>query len=128
MNRRSLITRAAGSAALAALLATGGLALPMAAQARNVDIVITAPPPLRAERIPPPRRGYVWAPGHWEWQRNHHVWVGGTWMRARPGYVYHAPQWQQRDGRWAYDGGRWDRDGDGVPNRFDRQPGNPNRR
>ena len=28
---------------------------------------------------------------------------------------------------WEYSAGRWDRDGDGVPNRADRRPNNPNR-
>jgi hypothetical protein len=45
-----------------------------------------------------------------------------------------ADNWVERDGRWAYQAGRWergnrnrDRDGDGVPNRMDRAPNNPNR-
>ncbi|MDA7418921.1 YXWGXW repeat-containing protein [Xenophilus arseniciresistens] len=145
----STLSRITLSTAAAALLSLGGFALPTAAQAQaviNVQIG-QAPPPPRFERVPPPRRGYVWAPGHWEWQRGGHVWVGGTWLRARPGYAYHAPQWVERDGRWDYRAGRWDRsggggdrdhdgvrnrhdrdrDGDGVPNRYDRKPNNRNR-
>jgi hypothetical protein len=94
-----------------------------------VVIVREAPPPLRAERVPAPRRGYVWAPGHWEWRNHHHAWVGGTWLRARHGYAYRAPTWQERDGRWAMSRGTWvrgDRDGDGIPNRYDNRPNNPN--
>ena len=72
-------------------------------------------------------------------------------MKARPGYVYTQPTWQERNGRWDWRGGEWrrdnghynngrrddryygegrrnDRDGDGVPNRYDQQPGNPYRR
>ena len=86
-----------------------------------------APPPPRFERVPPPRRGFVWAPGHYEWRGGRHVWVGGYWVRARPGYAYRAPAWRQDGGRWVYSAGRWDRDGDGVPNRYDRRPNNPYR-
>jgi len=117
---------------LAALVAGafGSISLPASA---DVVVVQTAPPPPRAERVPPPRRGYVWAPGHWEWRGGHHVWVDGSWMRERRGYVYHAPTWVERDGRWVMERGSWvrgggrDRDGDGVPNRYDARPNNPNR-
>lgn len=117
---------------LAALVAGsfGSIALPAGA---DVVVVQTAPPPPRTERVPPPRRGYVWAPGHWEWRGGHHVWVNGSWLRERRGYVYHAPTWVERDGRWVMERGAWvrgggrDRDGDGVPNRYDARPNNPNR-
>ncbi|RYF78413.1 MAG: hypothetical protein EOO29_19610 [Comamonadaceae bacterium] len=138
----SKLSRITLSTATAALLSLGGFALPTAAQAQpviNVQIG-QAPPPARFERVPPPRRGQVWAPGHWEWQRGRHVWVRGTWIKARPGYAYRAPEWRERDGRWEYNRGRWDRDhdgvrnrndrdrdGDGVPNRRDDRPNNPNR-
>jgi hypothetical protein len=44
-----------------------------------------------------------------------------------------APNWVERDGHWVMERGRWDRggrhdrDGDGVPNRMDEHPNNPNR-
>ena len=34
------------------------------------------------ERVPPPRRGYVWVPGHWAWRRGRYVWVRGGWVAA----------------------------------------------
>jgi len=113
---------------IAALLAGsfGSIAIPAGAQI----IVDHAPPPPRDERVPPPRHGYVWAPGHWEWRHGNHVWVRGTWLRERRGYVYHAPNWVERDGHWVMERGGWrrhDRDGDGVPNRLDDHPNNPNR-
>jgi hypothetical protein len=114
------------AAALAGSLGT--VALP--ASAAGVIIVHTAPPPLRDEVVPEPRHGYVWVPGYWDWRHNHHVWVAGTWVRERHGYVYVAPEWRERDGRWEMERGRWargDRDHDGVPNRADREPDNPNR-
>jgi hypothetical protein len=89
-----------------------------------------APPPPREEAVPPPRAGYVWTGGHWDWRNNRHHWVGGNWLRERRGYRYNQPAWVERNGRWNMERGNWrrgDRDGDGVPNRFDRAPNNPNR-
>ena len=112
----------------AVLLPIGAITLPTAAQAQPAVMWLkTPPPPPRAERVPPPRRGDVWAPGHYETRGNRYVWVRGEYVRARPGYAYRAPEWRERDGRWEYSRGRWDRDGDGVPNRNDRRPSNPNR-
>ncbi len=112
---------------LAALIAGsfGAVTIPVSAA---VVIVRTAPPPPREERMPEARRGYVWAPGHWEWRHNRHTWIGGSWLRERRGYVYHAPEWQEHDGRWQMQRGNWargDKDGDGVPNGQDRHPNNP---
>lgn len=113
-------------AATIALLSLSTLAtVPSVAQAQIV--VQVAPPPPRYERVPPPRRGQVWAPGHWEWRGHRHVWVQGHFLRARPGYAYREPRWDQRGDRWEMRRGGWDRDGDGVPNGADRKPNNPRR-
>lgn len=125
----------------ATLLSLGAITIPTVAQAQPGSIIVqVAPPQPRAERMPPPRRGYVWAPGHYEWRGNNHVWMRGYWVQARPGYAWRAPEWRERDGRWEYRQGAWDRDGDGirnrndrdrdgdgVRNRNDRRPNNPNR-
>jgi len=113
---------------LAAMLAAsiGSVTVPASA----AIIVQVAPPPLREEVAPSPRRGYVWVAGHWGWRNQHHQWVKGTWIRERRGYVYNQPTWVEREGRWHMESGSWrrgDRDGDGVPNRLDRAPDNPNR-
>ncbi|HKA45950.1 MAG TPA: hypothetical protein VKF40_28430 [Burkholderiales bacterium] len=120
---------------ISALIAAGTLgtaAAPLtSAAASNVEVYVnTAPPSPRYERVPAPRDGYVWAPGHWRWSDNRYryVWVGGHWERTRPGYSYRAPHWVERDGRWHYRPAQWDRDGDGVPNRYDAHPDNPYRR
>jgi hypothetical protein len=94
-------------------------------------IIRVAPPELRVESVPAAREGYLWAPGYWDWRREHHTWVKGSWKRERPGYMYHQPNWEQRDGNWHMQRGNWsrkDRDGDGVPNRVDNQPDNPYRK
>ena len=135
MNRIKLSLLAAVMAASVGNIATSAAAVDISVQ--------IAPPTPRYEAVPPPRHGYVWVPGYWDWRGQRHVWVGGTWARERPGYSYRAPRWEQRDGRWALNRGDWvrgdrdhdgipnradrDRDGDGVPNRRDRQPDNPRR-
>lgn len=65
-----------------------------------------------------------------------------VYVRPAPVYVHPAPRAHgyaygrdnyYRHGHGHYDrrdyrGARWDRDGDGVPNRYDRRPNNPYRR
>lgn len=122
--KKIVLSLAMGAASIVAL---GAFTVPTVAQAQPAIIIQTAPPPPRFERVPPPRRGFVWAPGHWEWRGHRHAWVPGVWVRARPGYAYRQPEWRQNDGRWEMRRGGWDRDGDGVPNRYDRHPNNPYR-
>jgi hypothetical protein len=116
---------------LAALIAGSfGMVVSVPVSAATTIVVREAPPPPRTERMPAARRGYVWAPGHWEWKHNRHAWVRGTWIRDRKGYVYHAPAWEERDGQWHMQRGNWarrDKDGDGVPNGRDDHPNNPTR-
>lgn len=119
-----MITKILAAALLAASFGT------IATTASAEIVVRVAPPPLRAETAPQPRRNHVWVPGHWEWRNRNHHWVAGTWIRERRGHRYNQPEWVERDGRWHMQRGYWqrgDRDGDGVPNNQDRQPYNPNR-
>lgn len=118
------------SCLMAAGLAFGGVVIvPTAAMAATVWVQ-TAPPPLREEAVPAPRRGYVWTPGYWAWNGHSHVWHSGVWVKERRGYVYTQPAWVEHDGRWEFRRGAWargDADHDGVPNGVDRRPNNPNR-
>ncbi|MEO8305027.1 MAG: YXWGXW repeat-containing protein [Betaproteobacteria bacterium] len=104
-----------------------GVAVPASA----VEVIIlTAPPPLRVEHVPPPRHGYVWVPGYWNAHGHKYAWTKGTWMRERHGYRYNTPTWVEHNGQWTMNRGAWarnDRDGDGVPNKVDSQPDNPRR-
>jgi hypothetical protein len=68
-----------------------------------------APPPLRTERAPPPRDGYVWGAGHWELSRNNYVWVSGTWIPERRGAHWIADHWDQTGAQWRYVPGHWER-------------------
>jgi hypothetical protein len=83
-------------------------AIPLTSVAAPVGVYIgVAPPAPRLERMPPPRHGYVWAPGHWAWNGHRHDWVGGYWIAERPGYAYTAPVWVQRGGGWYLEPERW---------------------
>jgi hypothetical protein len=90
------------------MLSTAALLPPQAMAQVNVSVNIgTPPPPLRYERVPPPRHGYVWAPGYWGWTGRSHVWVRGHWERARSGYIYQRPGWREDNGRWHLNKGGW---------------------
>ena len=137
-----MIRHALLAAALAASL--GMVAAPAWSAQFGVSITV-APPEMRHESVPAPRRGYDWRPGYWNWSgnRNRHQWVAGSWVRSRPGYFYMQPAWVERGGRWQQQRGAWargdrdrdgvpnrmdrDRDGDGVRNQMDRAPDNPRR-
>ena len=97
-------------------LGFGGLAYtqPAAAQVHvgvGVGIGIgVAPPPPRIERVPPPRVGFVWAPGYWLWNArwHRHVWVAGHWVRVRRGYHFRPAHWVRGPyGRWHFRPGHW---------------------
>ena len=121
MPRRTWVSFALVAAAL------GATAIPASAAV----YVTVAPPEPRHEIVPPPRHGYIWVPGYWNWNGHAHVWVPGTWVRARSGYYYAEPAWAQHDGHWVLQRGHWargDRDHDGVPNRVDHHPDDPYRR
>jgi hypothetical protein len=104
-------------------------------------VVQAAPPAPIYENVPAPREGYIWAPGHYDWRGGRYTWIQGGWIESRPGYAWQAAHWEQRsDGSWVLVQGNWvqtqnlaarepwgDRDGDGVINRDDRAPRNPNR-
>jgi hypothetical protein len=109
-----------------AALSLGSWLVPAEAQV----IVRVAPPAPREERRPPPRRGMVWAAGYWDWNGRRYVWRTGHWERERRGHHYREDRWVERNGGWARERGGWargDSDGDGVPNRLDSRPNNPNR-
>lgn len=116
------------------LLAAGmiaAVAMPLPSMA-SVDVQLNfGPPPMRYERVPEMRRGYVWSPGYWDYRHERHVWVRGSSVRERRGYSYEPHRWVESNGQWNLERARWNRrdnDGDGVPNSRDSQPNNPYRR
>jgi hypothetical protein len=94
---------------LVSFLAASIAIVPGALQARtNISVNIGPPPPI-VEVVPPPRPGWVWAPGYWEWNGHRHVWVDGRWLHARHGYIWEPPHWVERHGRWYFEPGHWAR-------------------
>ena len=126
------------TAAAAALAISSAAFIPnIASAAGDVIIVHTAPPAPQNEIVPAARHGYEWAPGYWNWNGRKYVWTKGHWERARAGYAYARPVWSEGKDGWQLDRGGWrhgdlaakgDRDHDGVPNRVDDHPNDPNRR
>jgi hypothetical protein len=116
---------------LCATASFAALSVPTVASAAVSIYFQSAPPPVRYERVPAPRRGYAWINGYWDVHRNRHVWNSGHWERARVGYHYAQPTWLKNNRRWELQRGEWrrgDRDRDGIPNRYERdRGGTPNR-
>ena len=89
----------------AAALALGAAAIAPTAALAQVDfslVIGNAPPPPRFESVPPPRHGYVWAPGFWRWDGYRHAWVAGHWLQERPGYRYAPSEWVRVNNGWGW--------------------------
>ena len=89
-------------------MAAGIAAAPALAQI-NFNISI-APPAPRYEAAPAIAPGYVWAPGYWAWNGDHHVWIRGRTIVQRAGYRWEPDRWEQRDHAYYRHPGRWERD------------------
>lgn len=75
----------------------------------EVVIEVDPPAPMR-EPIPPPRRGFVWVPGHWEWRPvlHRYDWVPGYWERMRVGYRDYVPgHYERRPRGWVWIPAHW---------------------
>jgi hypothetical protein len=92
---------------LGAIFVTALVASPIAATAQVSLDVTVAPPPPRYEAVPPPRPGYVWAPGYWNRTGTGWDWRGGRWVGAEPGSRWAADTWVQAGPRWHYVPGHW---------------------
>ena len=57
---------------------------------------------------PPPRAGFVWAPGYWRWD-GIACWHDGYWVRERTGYHWVPDSWESRSGHYHYNRGHWER-------------------
>ena len=72
------------------------------------DVAVAPPPPAVVE-VPPPRHGFIWAPGYWGWDGHHHVWRDGRWLQAREGQHWIPDRWTPREGgHWHYERGHWE--------------------
>ncbi|HLX79502.1 MAG TPA: YXWGXW repeat-containing protein [Burkholderiales bacterium] len=97
---------------LGTLLALGSWAVPASAVNLSIGIDV-GPPPAQVEVIPPPRAGFVWAPGYWDWEGSRHVWVAGHWLAGRPGFYWVPERWEQhaeeRGHHWHFEPGHWEK-------------------
>jgi hypothetical protein len=96
------------SLALPAVAATMFLGAAPAFAGIGVDIQI-APPAPRVVEVPPPRPGFVYAPGYWRWDGHQHVWVDGHFMKEHRGHHWVAEHWDNRGGRYHFEPGHWER-------------------
>jgi hypothetical protein len=124
--KRIAITSLAAAATFSAVAVGSSAVTPAAAQ---VNITIGTPPPAPVyEVIPAPRAGYVWSPGHYILLNDRYVWRKGEFIVAQPGHRFVPDRWERVvvSGReqWRYVPSRWDRDGDGVPDRYERHSAN----
>jgi hypothetical protein len=69
-----------------------------------------APPQPRVIVAPPPRAGFVWAPGYYRWDGHRHVWVDGHFIRERRGWHWVPEHWDEHHGRYHFEPGRWEHD------------------
>jgi WXXGXW repeat (2 copies) len=106
--RQSMIPTARNTILLTIALAGSVLtSLPAAA---GTEIITDVPPPLdRVEHAPPPRDGYVWSAGHWEWNGRAYAWESGTWIVERRAAHWAAGRWEQVGAQWHYVAGHWER-------------------
>jgi hypothetical protein len=92
-----------------ALTAVGAASISPSAYAGSEIVIDTPPPPDRVEHAPPPRDGYVWGAGHWEWNGRSYVWASGTWIAERRAARWVASRWEQVGAQWHYVAGHWER-------------------
>ncbi len=81
------------------------LATPARAQV-SINISIGPPAPLY-ESAPMMAPGYVWAPGYWAWNNDHHVWIRGRSIVQRVGYRWEPDRWEQRGNGYYRRPGDW---------------------
>src|ERR1700712_1414813 len=83
------------------------VALPTAAEAQGLRVVV-APPAVRYEARPvAPSPSHVWAGGYWAWRGGRHVWEPGRWLVGRPGNIWVDAHWANEGGQWIFNEGHW---------------------
>jgi len=105
---------------VAAALAAGAVLFAAPAQARtSVHLSIGTGVPYGYAQP-----GYVYSQPSYVYSQPSYVYSQPSYVYTQPSYIYYDNGVHRRH----YNRGAWrDRDGDGVPNRFDRRPNNPRR-
>lgn len=96
-------------ALLAAVLMASALYSASSSAQITFNISLAPPSPVY-EAVPVVPQGYVWAPGYWAWNNDHHVWIHGRPIVQRVGYRWVPDNWERRDQRYYRQPGRWERD------------------
>ncbi|MDE2238769.1 MAG: YXWGXW repeat-containing protein [Rhodospirillales bacterium] len=108
-NRRSVSRMFMGAMLAVPMLA--GLSLPASAQpVPPYPPGYMAPPPLRmGPPLPPlPGPGFIWVPGHWNWNGIRYHWVRGHYVRRRAGWHHWVTgHWAVIRGAWRWVPGHW---------------------
>lgn len=73
------------------------------------DLPRVAPPAPKVERKPA-RKGFVWIPGHWDWQRGKWTWVSGRYEAERESRRWRPTRWELRNGVYVRIDGDWEPD------------------
>jgi len=96
---------------VAALVQLPFAASPAAAQTVGIEVGV-APPPMRAEAVPPPPSpAHEWVPGRWQWTGARWVWHRGHYVRRpTPVSYWVAGNWAATPGgHWRWVPGHWAR-------------------
>jgi hypothetical protein len=91
-----------------ALTGVGAAFIPELVSAGAEIVTDAPPPPDRVEHAPPPRDGYVWGAGHWEWNGRSYVWIFGTWIPERRAAHRVVARWEQVGTQWHCVAGHWE--------------------
>jgi hypothetical protein len=92
---------------IASVVAGAAIATPALARDAVSFSLIVGPPAPVVEYVPPPRVGYTWAPGYWNWNGHKHVWVKGRYIHEHHNAHWVPDQWHNHDGRWSLEHGHW---------------------
>ena len=68
-----------------------------------------APPPIRVESSGPPRAGFLFVAGRWDWRNGNWAWVPGHWERERANMTWVGGRWELQGNYYVWVEGRWDR-------------------
>ena len=109
MSPHQLRTCATRPTILPILALVGWVLASSPASAGNEIMTDVAPPPDRVEHAPPPRDGYVWSAGHWEWNGRAYAWESGTWIVERRAAHWVVGRWEQVGAQWHFVAGHWER-------------------
>jgi hypothetical protein len=89
-------------------LAFGGIIASTSAFSAASVVSDIPPPPVRVENVGS-RAGYIWAPGHWEWNGRSYAWVSGSYIFDRRPAKWSPDHWEQEGAQWHYIPGHWER-------------------